>query len=816
MFKFNGFTPKANTAINCAIEEATSLGHTYIGSEHLLLGLLIEGSGVAYTVLQKCNVTTEKVRELLVKTVGRGIQSVLTPADITPRCKRILEMALMQTRMSGVPLAGTEHILVNLLKENESYGVRFLRQLSVEPENVIKQLTEFTTGIGADLLGLKKPLPPRTRPVVKTPLVDKYSNDLTEMARQGKIDPVIGREKEIERVLQILTRRTKNNPCLIGEAGVGKTAIAEGIARRIVDMDVPPQLKNKRFVALDLTSMVAGTKYRGDFEERIKNTIEEVIAAGNIILFIDEIHTIIGTGAAEGAVDAANILKPQLARGEFQLIGATTINEYRKFIEKDSALERRFQSVMVEEPSEEDTISIIKGLREKYEAHHKLHILDEAITAAVALSSRYISDRCLPDKAIDLLDEACSHVKMNTITVPNSLRELENKLNALKEEKENAIGAQDFEFAANIRDREAALKTKLEKVQNDWEFSGDGSNMMLTEEDIAQLVANITGIDVTRITEAHSECLVHLEDSLHQMIVGQEQAVHAVAGAIRRSRVGLHDPARPLGSFIFLGPTGVGKTELCKALSKCVFGDPHAMIRLDMSEYMEKHAVSKLVGSPPGYVGYDEGGQLTEKIRRKPYSVLLFDEIEKAHPDFFNLLLQILEDGVLTDSQGRAVNFKNTIIIMTSNVGARLITEQTKLGFSVGNDEAAMEKQQEEIRKTMLSELKKEFKPEFLNRVDEVIVFQKLSQGEIRKIADNMLNALKTRLAGLQISISFDDSATEKISLDGFDPIYGARPLRRAIQSKIEDKLADELLHGTIKAGDKIICTYVNEQFTFS
>lgn len=817
MFKFNGFTPKANTAINCAIEEASSLGHTYIGSEHLLLGLLLEGSGVAFTVLQKCGVTTEKVRELLVKTVGRGIQSVLSPADITPRCKRILELALMQTRMSGVALAGTEHILIHLLKENESYGVRFLRQLSVEPESILKQLTEFTNGIGADLLGSKKAAAPRTKPAVKTPLIDRYSRDLTELARQGRLDPVIGRQKEIERVLQILTRRTKNNPCLIGEAGVGKTAVAEGIAKRIVDMEVPQQLKSKRLVSLDLTSMVAGTKYRGDFEERIKSTIEEVIAAGNIILFIDELHTIIGTGAAEGAVDAANILKPQLARGEFQLIGATTIDEYRKFIEKDSALERRFQSVMVDEPSEEDTVEIIKGLREKYETHHKMKISDEAITAAVSLSIRYIADRRLPDKAIDLIDEACSRAKMNTVSVPHSLRELEGRLAALKTEKESAISSQDFEIAASIRDRETDLKARLDKVQNEWECSGDGSRITLTEQDIAQLVASVTGIDVTRITEAQSERLLHLEDSLHEMIVGQNQAVHAVASAIRRSRVGLHDPSRPLGSFIFLGPTGVGKTELCKALAKCMFGDPHAMIRLDMSEYMERHSVSKLVGSPPGYVGYDEGGQLTEKIRRRPYSVILFDEIEKAHSDFFNLLLQILEDGVLTDAQGRAVSFKNTIIIMTSNVGARLITEQNRLGFSVGgSDPSSLEQQQESVRKVMMGELKKEFKPEFINRVDEIIVFHKLSQTEIRKIADHMLESLKTRLAGLHIEIDFDESASEKISLDGFDPAYGARPLRRVIQTKIEDKLADELLHGKFKAGDKIVCAYQEDGFVFS
>ena len=817
LFKFNGFTPKANAAINCAIEEASALGHTYIGSEHLLLGLLVEGSGVAYTVLLKCDVTADKVRELLIKTVGRGIQSVLSPSDITPRCKRILEQALMQTRMSGVQAAGTEHILINLLKESESYAVRFLRQLSIDPESVVKQLTEFTQMIGADLTGMKKAAPVRAKPAVKTPLLDKYSRDLTELARQGRLDPVVGREKEIERVLQILTRRTKNNPCLIGEAGVGKTAVAEGIARRIVELKVPPQLQNKRFAALDLTAMVAGTKYRGEFEERIKNTIDEVVAAGNVILFIDELHTIIGTGAAEGAVDAANILKPQLARGEFQLVGATTIDEYRKFIEKDSALERRFQSVMVEEPSEEDAVEIIKGLRERYENHHKMRISDEAIQAAVSLSARYIADRRLPDKAIDLIDEACSRAKMHAAGNPGSLRELEQKLDALKSEKESAITTQDFEFAASIRDRESELKNRIKRLQKGWDGPGGDGGLCLSSDEIAVLVSDMTGVDVTRLTEEQSERLLHLEESLHEMVVGQEQAVHAVASAIRRSRVGLHDPARPLGSFIFLGPTGVGKTELCKALAKCMFGDPHSMIRLDMSEYMEKHAVSKLVGPPPGYVGYEEGGQLTEKVRRRPYSVLLFDEIEKAHPDFFNMLLQILEDGMLTDSQGRRVSFKNTIIIMTSNVGARLLSEQKSLGFSQGGEgREAVEKQQELVRRMMIGELKKEFKPEFLNRVDEIIVFHKLSRSEIHKIADNMLDGLKTRLAGLSIEIQFTPSATERISTDGFDPVYGARPLRRAIQAKIEDKLADEMLHGTIKAGDKIICTWENEQFTFS
>ncbi len=810
MFKFNGFTAKANLAINCAIEEASALGHTYIGSEHLLLGLLVEGSGIAYAVLQKYDVTAERLRELLVKTVGKGVRSVLSPSDITPRCRRILELSLIQSRMNGISLAGTEQILSNLLKEQESYGVRFLRQMSVDPEQLARQIGEFSQGTGAELIGTKK-VPSRGRYPQRTPLVDRYSRDLTEMARQGKLDPVIGRDREVERVLQILTRRTKNNPCLIGEAGVGKTAVAEAIAQRIADQEVPEKLRGKRLVELNLTNMVAGTKYRGDFEERIKNTIEEVISAGNIIVFIDELHTIIGTGAAEGAVDAANILKPQLARGEFQLIGATTVEEYRKFIEKDSALERRFQSVLVEEPSEETCIAILKGLRERYESYHELHITDGALEAAVRLSVRYLTDRKLPDKAIDLIDEAGARLRMRQTESSEALRDLEEKLESLKEEKTTAIVAQDFAFAAQIRERENGLLVQLKTAREEWE-EGAPALPVLDAEEIAQLVSDITGIDVTRLTEAQSERLLHLEEDLHRQIVGQDQAVHAVAAAIRRSRVGLQDPNRPLGSFLFLGPTGVGKTELSKALAHCLFGDPHALIRLDMSEYMERHAVAKLVGAPPGYVGYEEGGQLTEQVRRRPYAVLLLDEIEKAHPDFFNLLLQVLEDGALTDSQGRRVSFQNTIIIMTSNIGARQICEQGQLGFSADTEGEA---QQERIRKTVLSELKRCFKPELLNRIDEMIVFQKLSRPEVRKIAENMLESLKTRLEGLSIEISFDESATERISSDGFDPLYGARPLRRAIQSRIEDRLADELLQGTVKPGDKITCAWKNDQFVF-
>ena len=704
---------------------------------------------------------------------------------------------------------GTEHLLIAVLEEGDSYGVRFLRMLGVRQNDIMEEIRNALSSgeqddntTGAVQSGAKG----KGSSATKT--LDQFGRDLTELAKKGEIDPVIGRQVEIERVIQILSRRTKNNPCLIGEPGVGKTAVAEGLALKIVQGEVPELLKDKRVVALDLTSMVAGTKYRGDFEERIKAAMEEVKNSGNIILFIDEIHTIIGAGAAEGSADAANILKPSLARGEFQLIGATTIDEYRKHIEKDAALERRFQPVMVGEPTEEEAIQILKGLRDRYEVHHKVKITDEAIDAAVKLSSRYIADRFLPDKAIDLIDEAASRVRLRAFTEPNDIQDMEKRIKQLEQEKAAAVNTQDFEGAAKIRDEEKQLRERLEQEKEVWKEKKVSGNGEVTPQDIANIVSTWTGIPVVQLTEEESERLLKLEEVLHQRIVGQDEAVTAVAKAIRRGRVGLKDPKRPIGSFIFLGPTGVGKTELCKTLAEAMFGDENAMIRLDMSEYMEKHTVSRLVGSPPGYVGYDEGGQLTEKVRRKPYSVILFDEIEKAHPDVFNMLLQILEDGCLTDSQGRKVDFKNTVIIMTSNVGARLITDsKANLGFQGHKEddkEKTAEKDNQDVRELVLAELKKLFRPEFLNRVDDIIVFHKLTEENIQKIAVGMLNNLKERLAALDIDITFTDEAVAAIAKAGFDPVYGARPLKRFIQSKIETLVAKHIIAADVKPGDTL------------
>ena len=684
----------------------------------------------------------------------------------------------------------------------------FLEETGANINNIIKTLNKIVNS-GESKNSLEYNSPNSS----VTPTLDKYSKDLTYEASKGKLDPVIGRQKEIERVIQILTRRTKNNPCLIGEPGVGKTAIAEGLAQKIVADEVPEILKNKRVVCLDLASMLAGAKYRGDFEERIKNSLSEVENAKNIILFIDEIHTIVGAGGAEGAIDASNIIKPQLARGRIQLIGATTINEYRKYIEKDAALERRFQSILVEEPSPEDAINILNGLKDKYETHHKIKITEEAIKAAVNLSVRYIADRFLPDKAIDLIDEAASRVRLRTFTAPPDLKKLEDQLKKLIQEKEEAVNSQNFELAAQIRDKEKELKKQLQDLKQNWEKQTAHTQNEVTAEDIAQIISISTGINVTQITAKQSERLLNLEKELHKMIIGQEEAVSKIAKAVRRGRAGLKDPNRPIGSFIFLGPTGVGKTQLCKALSVCLFGDQNSMIRLDMSEYMEKHTVSKLIGSPPGYVGYDEGGQLTEKVRKKPYSVILFDEIEKAHPDVFNMLLQILDDGVLTDSQGRKVNFKNTVIIMTSNIGARLITEKREFGFSVNDNESL--KDDENIKSDIMNELKKVFKPEFLNRVDDIIIFQKLTKDDIYKITDNMLLTLANKLSELNINIEFSKEAKEKISNIGYNPVYGARPLRRAIQSNIEDKLSELLLDKTFSSGDNILCNVKDDMFYF-
>ena len=809
MYKFTGFTEKANAALNAAITAAENLGHTYVGSEHLLMGLLQDTSGVAGAALSARGVTAEKIEELIKKTIGIGSPTSLTPGDFTPRSKNIVESSIAVARTAGLSYVGTEHLLFALLREENSCAVSFLNQLGVRASELMEDMSKSysageTQGKGGAF--------GRKNEKTNTPTLEQFGRDLTKMAQQNLIDPVIGRQKEIERVIQILSRRTKNNPCLIGEPGVGKTAIAEGLALKITKGEVPELLKDKRVISLDLTGMVAGTKYRGDFEERIKTALDEVKKAGDVILFIDEIHTLIGAGAADGAVDAANILKPSLARGEIQVIGATTLDEYRKHIEKDAALERRFQPVTVGEPTEEEAIEILKGLRDKYEAHHKVKITDDAIYAAVKMSSRYIADRYLPDKAIDLVDEAASRVRLSAFTAPPDLKAMEDKIKAIGEEKQSAVNNQDFERAATLRDEEKELKEKYEAEKSSWQEKNARTTGEVGTAEIAEIVSSWTGIPVVQLTQEESQRLLHLEEELHKRIVGQHEAVAAVSKAIRRSRVGLKDPKRPIGSFIFLGPTGVGKTELCKALAAAMFGDENAMIRLDMSEYMEKHTVSRLVGSPPGYVGFEEGGQLTEKVRRKPYSVILFDEIEKAHPDVFNMMLQILDDGILTDSQGRRVDFKNCIIIMTSNVGAKLITEtKSDLGFSSGSAERSDDK----IRETVLGELKRTFRPEFLNRVDDIIVFHQLKKEEIKEIAVRMLNTLSERVKGMDITVTFDDGAAEKIADVGFDPVYGARPLRRAIQTEIEDKLSEEMLEGKVKAGESYICKADENGFVF-
>ncbi len=817
MYRFKGFTEKANAALNLAIDSAQRLGHTYIGTEHIVLGLLREGSGVAATVLSAHGITAESYQEKIMETESSGQYTHLSPEDFTPRTKKAMEMAVAEAGALQQGYVGTEHILLAVLRDETSIAMRLLAAFGIRASELAD---ETLRAMGSEAMGVGNSSSPRQRQGAvktgKTPVLDQFGRDLTEMARAGKLDPVIGRAAEIQRVVQILSRRTKNNPCLIGEPGVGKTAVAEGLAQKIIAQEVPETLKDKRVVTLDLTGMVAGTKYRGDFEERIKNALEEVAREKNIVLFIDEIHTIIGAGAAEGAVDAANILKPSLARGEIQVIGATTLEEYRKHIEKDAALERRFQPITVGEPSDEETIEILKGLRDKYEAHHKVKITDEAIRAAVQLSTRYISDRYLPDKAIDLIDEAASRVRLKAFTAPTDVRQLEEEVKRLAAEKKSAVNEQDFERAARLRDEEKAIQQQLEEQRNEWQEKNAGITNEVAANDIAEIVAGWTGVPVSQLTEEEGQRLLKLEDVLHERIVGQQEAVTAVAKAIRRGRVGLKDPRRPIGSFIFLGPTGVGKTELCKTLAEAMFGDENAMIRLDMSEYMEKHTVSRLVGSPPGYVGYDEGGQLTEKIRRKPYTVLLFDEIEKAHPDVFNMLLQILEDGILTDAQGRRVDFKNTVIIMTSNVGARLITEKRSFGFGDVGEVTAKEETERRNRENVLSELKKTFRPEFLNRVDDIIVFHQLTQEDIEQIARRMLSSLSRRVQGLEITLTVSDEAVEELAKVGFDPVYGARPLRRAIQSRVEDPLAEKLLEGLFSAGDTVNVALENGQFVFS
>ena len=803
-YAFNGFTATANKALNSAIDAAEYFGHTFIGSEHILLGLIRAGRGVAFELLSQKGIDEDTIADLIVNTVGIGNKTELTPEDFTPRAKRILQRALAGAEKENGNAVGTEYILLAILSESDNYAIRFMQELGVNVGELARSVSDVI-GTAPDTGKSFAEQSEKGKTNEKLQNLEKYGRDLTQEAKEGKIDPVIGRNSEIERVVQILCRRTKNNACLIGEPGVGKTAIAEGLALKIASDDIPEILRGKRLFSLDLTGMVAGTKYRGDFEERIKSVIDEVAKCDNIILFIDEVHNLIGAGSAEGATDAANILKPALARGELQLIGATTISEYRKNIEKDAALERRFQPVQVEEPSLQDAVKILMGIKDKYEKHHNVEISESAVEAAVNLSSRYITDRFLPDKAIDLIDEAGSRLRIKASVVSDTLKEKEDELRLVIEERDEAIGLQAYEKAAELRDKISALKSAIEKEKEAVKNRPIGS---ITEENIAEIVSGWTGVPVNELTKKESERLLALEDILHERIVGQTEAVKAVAKAIRRGRIGLKDPNRPIGSFLFLGPTGVGKTELAKALSEAMFGDEKAMIRIDMSEYMEKHTVSRLVGSPPGYVGFEEGGQLTEKVRKKPYSVLLFDEIEKAHPDVFNLLLQILDDGILTDSQGRTVNFKNTVIIMTSNIGARLITEKkTTLGFGTAGDENA------DIKDTVMAELKKTMRPEFLNRLDDITVFHKLAREDIEKITEKLLSALKTKLQTVGINAEIDESVTKAVADAGFDPTYGARPLKRAIQSSVEDMLSEKMLDGSIKKGDSFTVFYEDGKY---
>lgn len=800
------FTGRAAKVLEISKEFSKEHNYSFIGTEHILYGLVKEGEGLASKILQKQGLTAEYIEEEILKIDG-VMNTLEGEIEFTPRAKRIIENSTKESKRMGQNYVGTEHMLLSLMREIDSVAVRILIDANVDPQKIFADLLRLLSE-DSPINGYSEV---NNEVQNNSPTLNQYGKDLTIMAKESKLDPVIGRNKEIQRIIEILSRRTKNNPVLIGEPGVGKTAVVEGLAQMIVNGMVPEILKEKRVVSLDMSAMIAGAKYRGDFEERLKKSLQEIKNAGNIILFIDEMHTIIGAGSAEGAMDAANILKPLLSRGEVQVIGATTLNEYRKYIEKDSALERRFQSVMIDEPSTEDTIQILKGLKDKYEAHHKVKITDEAIKEAVILSERYINDRFLPDKAIDLIDEACSKVKLKTVTMPDSVAKLEKKLEKLSQEKEEAIISQSFEKAAKLRDEEKTLKEKMKKEKEKWKKSEDSKDVCIRAEEICEVVSNWTKIPVTKLTETETQKLKELDITLKKRVIGQDEAVESLARAIKRARVGLNDKNRPIGSFMLLGPTGVGKTELTKSLAESLFGNENAMIRLDMSEFMESHSVSKLIGSPPGYVGYDDGGQLTEQVRRKPYSIVLFDEIEKAHPDVFNVLLQILEDGRLTDSNGRTVNFKNTVVIMTSNAGARNIVEKKTMGFVSKEDK---EKDYEKTKSEVMSELKKLFRPEFLNRLDEIIVFKRLSQESIEKITSLMLDKFVKKVEERNIKLEIKDSVIQYISKVGFDDTYGARPLRRAIQNNIEDKFAEAILDKKIKDGDKVVIDCVEEKIT--
>lgn len=790
---FGRFTERAQKVLALSQEEAIRLGHHNIGTEHILLGLIREGEGIAAKALKELGLEAKKIQNEVEKLIGKGTQPMKS-IHYTPRAKKVVELSQDEARKLGHPYVGTEHILLGLIREGEGVAARVLHNLDVSLNKARQQVLQLLGSNEA-----QSSQQGRQTSNVSTPTLDSLARDLTASAREGKVDPVIGRDKEIERIIQILSRRTKNNPVLIGEPGVGKTAVVEGLAHKIVNNEVPETLRDKRVMTLDMGTVVAGTKYRGEFEDRLKKVMDEIRNAGNVILFIDELHTLIGAGGAEGAIDASNILKPSLSRGELQCVGATTLDEYRKYIEKDAALERRFQPIHVDEPTIEETVQILKGLRDRYEAHHRVTITDDAIQAAAELSSRYITDRFLPDKAIDLIDEAGSRVRLKSYTIPPNLKELEAELEEIRKEKDSAVLSQEFEKAAALRDKEQKLREEVEKTKNEWKEKQGQENLAVTEEDIAVVVSSWTGVPVVKLTKDETDRLLNMEEILHKRVIGQEEAVNAISKAIRRARAGLKDPKRPIGSFIFLGPTGVGKTELARALAEVMFEDEDAMIRIDMSEYMEKHSTSRLVGSPPGYVGYEEGGQLTEQVRRKPYSVVLLDEIEKAHPEVFNILLQVLEDGRLTDSKGRTVDFRNTILIMTSNVGASELKRNRYVGFNLGDES----QEHQDMKSKVMDELKKTFRPEFLNRIDETIVFHSLEKKHIKEIVKLMIEQVQKRVKEQEITFTITDRAVEKIAEEGFDPEYGARPLRRSIQKNIEDLISQELLKGTIKKGEE-------------